>query len=147
MLDNLPSPLVDPHANGSRLARSYIDPVNDASGAITGLDLIDLSTSRIPVSTLPDGSDLNDAQHTAQPPSAQEIDRCFLDTVVQFQAGETSTLCSIALSMIFRHNRKGLSIAELQQRLKNGIRIRSGVSKECRIENSILLNVLADISA
>ena len=137
---------MDPHANGSRLAESYIDPVNDASGAIIGLDMVDPSTSRIPVPKLPNGSDLNGAQHTVQPPSAQEMDRCFLDTVVQIQAGETSTVCSVALSTILRHNRKGLSMADLQQRLKAGIRIPSGASKECLIENSILFKVLAEIS-
>lgn len=55
-------------------------------------------------------------------------------------------VCSTALSMIFRHNRKGLSLAELQKRLRPGMRPPSEGSKECRIEESVLFRVLADIA-
>lgn len=79
--------------------------------------------------------------------AGQSIERCFLDTVVQFQAGETSTVCSIALGLIFRHNHKGLSMAELQQQLKPGMRAPSGACGECSVENNVLFRVLADISA
>lgn len=76
----------------------------------------------------------------------QSIERCFLDTVVNLQPVETSTVCSLALSLIFRHNRKGLSMAELQKQLKPGMRAALGASGECRIEDSVLFQVLADIS-
>ena len=81
-----------------------------------------------------------------QATASASIERCFLDTVVQFQPGETSTVCSIALALIFRHNRKGLSMAELQTQLKPGMRSPSRASGECCIENSVLFRVLADIS-
>lgn len=144
-LNNLPLPLMDPLADSSQLAESYVDPVNDAQGVINGLDLMNSAASSISIPKSANGDAANGVKHPAQPPSDQAVDSCFLDTVVQFQTEETFTVCSKALSMIFRHNRKGLSMADLQQRLKPGIRIPSEPSGECQIENSVLFRVLADI--
>jgi hypothetical protein len=77
---------------------------------------------------------------------SQSIDCCFSDTVVQVFPGETSMVCSMALSLIFRNNYKGLSMAELQRHLQPGMRAPSGPSGECRIEDSVLFRVLVDIS-
>lgn len=77
----------------------------------------------------------------------QTIDQCFLDTVVNLtSAEESSTVCSSALSLIFRHNRKGLSMAALQEKLRPGMIAASGASSECRIEDSVLFKVLAEVS-
>ena len=105
-------------------------------------------------STLPRKTDdlNNDLQRNSmtsdnnQAVAGLSIQRCFLDTVVKFQPGETSTICLKALSLVFRHNRKGLSMAILQTQLKPGMRAPSGASGECRIEDSVLFKVLADIS-
>ncbi|KXL44489.1 MAG: hypothetical protein FE78DRAFT_429906 [Acidomyces sp. 'richmondensis'] len=87
------------------------------------------------------------AEHHFSPShDVERMERCFLDTVVQVQPGENRTVCSIALAMIFRNNRKGLSMGELQRRLLPGMKGSSSFSSECSIEDSILINVLADIS-
>lgn len=95
----------------------------------------------------------NGAQLAAiAPPSngvRQTVDQCFLNTVVNLASSteDSSTVCSSALSLIFRHNRKGLSMAALQEKLRPGMKAASESSGECRIEDSVLFQVLAEISA
>lgn len=120
-----------------------------------GVDVFEPTDSTLVSGTMPKssmdslGDDLqwtattSDNHHSM---AAQSIERCFLDTVVQLPSSETSMVCSIALSLIFRHNRKGLSMAELQKTLQPGMRTPSGTSEECRIEDSVLFKVLAYIS-
>lgn len=81
-----------------------------------------------------------------QPESDGCCERCFQDTVVDMPPSENVMVCSTALSMIFRHNRKGLSLAELQKKLRPGMRSPSDDSTECRVDESVLFKVLADIA-
>ena len=58
----------------------------------------------------------------------------------------SSTLFSIAIQMVSRYNKKRLSEAELNQRLRCGFRQALEPSQGCRVENYVLFNVLAEIS-
>lgn len=116
------------------------EPMNSKLSAGTGSTFPTQPISNGSQWTSPSSSDGN------QSVARESIERCFLETVVQFQPAETSTVCSIALSLIFRYNRKGLPMVELQKRLKPGMRAPTGVSAECRIEDDVLFQVLAEIS-
>ena len=151
-LDRLPPPLVDLYNNASWLTEPYNSYANLAPGFVNAVEPTDSvlalgSTLESSIDGLSNGlrwtSMVSDNNQSEIGPS---IEHCFLDTVVQLQSGETSTVCSTALSLIFRHNRKGLPMAELQKMLKPGMRPSSGDSRECRIEDSTLFKVLANIS-
>jgi hypothetical protein len=75
------------------------------------------------------------------------FERCFIETVIRMQPAESSTACSVALSMVFQHNRKSLSLAELHDQMRPGFISACGGSSECRMKNSLLFKVLADISS
>lgn len=126
--------------------RTDVDSHDLALGTVNGLELRNGPIAKETASEPRKDNAHFDVRPIAEPPIDRAVDRCFLDTVIQTQAGETATICSTALSMIFRHNRKGLSMAELQRRLKPGIIIPSDTSEECRVENSVMFRVLADIS-
>ena len=151
-LDKLPSPLVDLDNDVSWLTEPYNSFANLAPGVVNAVELTDSTPALVPTPESSIDGLSNGLQWTSmtsdnnQSVAGQSIDRCFLDTVVQLQSGETSTACSIALSLIFRYNRKGLPMAELQKMLKPGMRSSSGDSGECRIEDSVLFKVVADIS-
>jgi hypothetical protein len=143
---------MDPSSDISWFAEPNNSHANSAQVVVNAVEPTD---SMLPLGTVPKPSMnglSNGLQCTPltsdnnQSVAGQSIERCFLDTVVKFQPGETSTICSIALSLIFQYNYKGLSMAKLQTQLKPGMRAPSGASGECRIEDSVLFKVLADIS-
>ena len=77
------------------------------------------------------------------------VGRCFLDSVVNLQPNETTTSCSSAISMILSQNRLGLSLAQLQERLKPGLLAETTPTvpmAECRVQNKVLFQVLAEIA-
>ena len=151
-IDKLPPSLTNPSSEIPWLTEPYNSYANFVQGAVNAVEPTDstLTLEAMPNSSMDSlGNGLQGTSITFdnnQSVAGQAIERCFLDTVVQFQPGETSTVCSKALSQIFRHNRKGLPIAELQKQLKPGMRAPSGASGECRIEDSVLFKVLAEIS-
>lgn len=59
---------------------------------------------------------------------------------------DNTTACSIAFSIIFQHNKRGLSTAELESRLQAGYLNAQMASEDCRILNQVLFSVLAEIS-
>ena len=59
---------------------------------------------------------------------------------------DSTTLCSVAFSMIMKNNRKGYNASELDLKLRTGYRNCSMWSDGCRVENKTLFNVLAEIS-
>lgn len=59
---------------------------------------------------------------------------------------DTTTLCSLAFSLILKNNLKGYSAADLDLKLRVGYRYGSTLSEGCRVDNQILINVLAEIS-
>lgn len=61
-------------------------------------------------------------------------------------APTTTTLCSVAFSMIVKNNRKGYSQPELDLKLRAGYKCGLSASGACRVENKILFQVLAEIS-
>lgn len=59
---------------------------------------------------------------------------------------DLTTACSIALSMVIQHNKRGLSTTELESRLKAGYRSAEVSNEDCRILNKVLFSVLAEIT-
>ncbi|EUC40115.1 hypothetical protein COCMIDRAFT_9942 [Bipolaris oryzae ATCC 44560] len=58
---------------------------------------------------------------------------------------DTTTLCSWALSLVLRSNMKGYSTADLELMLRVGYRYGATPTEDCRINNKVLLGVLANI--
>jgi hypothetical protein len=59
---------------------------------------------------------------------------------------DTTTLCSLAFSLVLKNNLKGYSAADLDLKLRVGYICGATPSEGCRVENKILINVLAEIS-
>lgn len=59
---------------------------------------------------------------------------------------ESSTLCSLAFSLVLKNNRKGYAITDLDLKLRAGYRHGITGYENCRVDNGILLRVLAEIS-
>lgn len=57
-----------------------------------------------------------------------------------------TTACSIAFSMILKHNARSLPMQQLESRLQVGYRGGQTVGGDCRVVNSVLFSVLAEIS-
>jgi hypothetical protein len=57
-----------------------------------------------------------------------------------------TTACSIAFSMIVKHNARSLPMAQLEYRLRVGYRGGQKVGEDCRVVNSVLFSVLAEVS-
>lgn len=57
-----------------------------------------------------------------------------------------TTACSIAFSMILEHNARSLPMEQLESRLQVGYRNGQMVGGDCRVVNSVLFSVLAEIS-
>jgi len=57
-----------------------------------------------------------------------------------------TTLCSVALAVVMKNNRKGYSPADLDSKLRVGYRCAISANEGCRIDNRILFTVLAEIS-
>lgn len=56
-----------------------------------------------------------------------------------------TTLCRTALDMIAQHNRKGYSFKDLEVRLCRGYQPEASEGADCRVQNSVLFSVLAEI--
>ncbi|EOA85386.1 hypothetical protein ACJQWK_06862 [Exserohilum turcicum] len=71
--------------------------------------------------------------------------QAFSNPVTEENVSSTTTLCSWAFSLILKSNPKGYTAKDLDFRLR--VRYRHGATptEGCRIENKVLLNVLADI--
>ncbi|CAN9227250.1 unnamed protein product [Alternaria alternata] len=57
----------------------------------------------------------------------------------------TTTLCTIAFSRILESNRRGFSATDLDLKLRVGYRFSATPLEGCRVDNHILLDVLAEI--
>lgn len=66
-------------------------------------------------------------------------------TIGSDATSESTTPCSLAFSIIFNHNRKGLDVQKLDEKLQKGYR-GCLTSKGCSVDNSVLISVLAEIS-
>lgn len=151
-LNNLPPPLNDPFDVESW----RMGPFNDQGrfARIRDTDVAPRDSAAAPgilpiSSTIDVDSNLDPNPFTnngTQTAANQSIERCFMDTVMHFEPSETSTVCSKVLPLVFRHNRKGLTMAELQQRLEPGMRSATGGCGECRVDDNVLFKVLAEIS-
>jgi hypothetical protein len=58
----------------------------------------------------------------------------------------TTTLCTTAFSLILESNRKGYSPTDLDLKLRVGYRFSATPLEGCRVDNHVLIGVLADIS-
>ncbi|KAF2229315.1 hypothetical protein EV356DRAFT_456047, partial [Viridothelium virens] len=67
------------------------------------------------------------------------------DLTPRTNTADTTTLCSLAFSLIFMNNSKGYSIADLELKLRKGYKHGATSSEGCRIDNKVLFSVLAEI--
>jgi hypothetical protein len=58
----------------------------------------------------------------------------------------TTTLCTTAFSLVLGSNRKDYSAADLDAKLRMGYRFSATPLEGCRVDNHVLLEVLAEIS-
>lgn len=72
--------------------------------------------------------------------------KAFSNTVTLENVSETTSLCSWAFSLVLKNNAKGYSAADLDLKLRAGYRFGAASTEGCRIDNKILLNVLAEVS-
>jgi hypothetical protein len=70
----------------------------------------------------------------------------FSNTITSENVSETTSLCSWAFSLVLKNNAKGYSAADLDLKLRAGYRFGATPTDGCRIDNKILLNVLAEVS-
>tara|TARA_R110002003_G_scaffold1193_6_gene22772 strand:- start:1225 stop:1653 length:429 start_codon:yes stop_codon:yes gene_type:complete len=68
------------------------------------------------------------------------------NTIPAEDVSDTTTLCSAAFSLVLKNNLKGYSAADLDLKLQVGYRCGAAPSEGCRVDNKILINVLAEIS-
>jgi hypothetical protein len=61
-------------------------------------------------------------------------------------SSESTTLCSVAFSLVMSNNRKGYNSTDLDVKLSSGYIYNTAASGGCRIQNNILFSVLAEIS-
>jgi hypothetical protein len=57
----------------------------------------------------------------------------------------TTTLCTTAFSLVLESNRKGFSATDLDLKLRVGYRFSATPLEGCRVDNHVLLDVLAEI--
>jgi hypothetical protein len=62
------------------------------------------------------------------------------------EAGEKTTLCSIAYRLVFQCNKQGLGDTELNVKMQHGFQAGRTRLEGCRIDNEVLISVLAEIS-
>ncbi|KAJ4989595.1 hypothetical protein SVAN01_04972 [Stagonosporopsis vannaccii] len=70
----------------------------------------------------------------------------FSNTIQAEDVSDTTTLCSSAFSLVLKNNLKGYSAADLDLKLRVGYRCGAAPSEGCRVDNKVLINVLAEIS-
>jgi hypothetical protein len=69
----------------------------------------------------------------------------FSNAVTVDDVSDTTTLCSWAFSLVLKSNLKGYSAADLDLKLRAGYRHGFTPTEGCRIDNKVLLNVLAEL--
>lgn len=69
----------------------------------------------------------------------------FSNAVIADDVSDTTTLCSWAFSLVLKSNLKGYSAADLDLKLRAGYKHGVTPTEGCRIDNKVLLNVLAEI--
>lgn len=72
------------------------------------------------------------------------IGRCFLENAITFRPTDRLIACVDAIRMVLQHNRKGLSLAQLHERMKPGFVTKTD---SCMVKDDVLFKLLADISA
>lgn len=93
-----------------------------------------------------------DVSNTSLPPPPGPLEHattmCLQNTVLHINGytADGTTACSIAFSMIFQHNARGYTTAELESKLVSGYREGLTINESCRVLNKVLFAVLAEIS-
>ena len=71
--------------------------------------------------------------------------QAFTNTPTVDDVSDTTTLCSWAFSLVLKSNVKGYSAADLELKLRAGYRHGVAPTEGCRVDNKVLLGVLAEI--
>lgn len=72
--------------------------------------------------------------------------KAFSNAVTAEDVSDTTTLCSWAFSLVLKNNSKGYSAEDLDLKLRVGYRHGATPTEGCRIDNKVLLNVLAEVT-
>lgn len=90
-------------------------------------------------------ADIN-IEHFGQPSMDALMTRAFSNAFTAEDVSDTTTLCSCAFSLLVKNTLKGYSAEYLDSRLR--IRYRDGATpaEGCRVDNKVLLNVLAEVT-
>jgi hypothetical protein len=67
------------------------------------------------------------------------------NTATVDDVSDTTTLCSWAFALVLKSNLRGYSAADLDLKLRAGYRHGVTPTEGCRIDNKVLLNVLAGV--
>lgn len=106
--------------------------------------------SELPFGPIPSLGSFESAGSGVSDDLAQHQNFCTSVWNATVQANDASlagtTACSIAFSMILKHNARSLPMAQLDYRLRVGYRGGQTVGEECRVVNSVLFSVLAEVS-
>jgi hypothetical protein len=68
------------------------------------------------------------------------------NTTLPTSQSNTTTLCTVAFSLVLENNRKGYSATDLDLKLRAGYRFSATPLEGCRVDNHVLMDVLAQIS-
>jgi hypothetical protein len=68
------------------------------------------------------------------------------NTTLPTSDSNTTTLCTVAFSLVLESNRKGYSATDLDLKLRAGYRFSTTPLEGCRVDNHVFMDVLAQIS-
>jgi hypothetical protein len=69
-----------------------------------------------------------------------------LESILPLDNTQDTTLCTLAISLVLKNNRKNYTATDLDLRLRAGYRCGFAASEGCRVDNKILFGLLAEIS-
>lgn len=143
-LDQPHLPLIAIHEEQSQhTAGQFADVPNSKRASL------DLSQINVPLpwelSDFPASSASSHMEQFGQLTLDALMTEAFSNAVTVEDVSDTTTLCSWAFSLVLKSNLKGYSVADLDLKLRAGYRHGFTPTEGCRIDNKVLLNVLAEL--
>jgi hypothetical protein len=131
------------HEEQSHTAGQFADVSNSERASL------DLSQINVPppweISDFPATSAYSHIEQFGQLTVDALMTKAFSNVVTVDDVSDTTTLCSWAFSLVLKSNLKGYSAADLDLKLRAGYRHGFTPTEGCRIDNKVLLNVLAEL--
>ncbi|KAF2009469.1 hypothetical protein BU24DRAFT_467844 [Aaosphaeria arxii CBS 175.79] len=158
-LEMLQSELTLPATHERQIAHEHVLPSGDSEASIDALQHFESSTqvdvaqswepfdfpntSSSVWESLPTDIEVADSIQSTMNTLGAEASSLVISTE---DISNTTTLCSSAFSLVLKNNLKGYSIADLDLKLRVGYKFCALSPQHCRIDNKILISVLAEIS-